>query len=260
MIGGGLPIGAVGGRREVMETLSPLGPVFHAGTLAGNPLATAAGLAALGELDARRLHRADRPGPGRLAVAAARRLRRRRLRRRSSRSSARCVGMYCGDVADAGRLRRRQAHRRGAPTRRSSTPCSPKAWPWRPAPTRRCSSGSATPTTCSSEIARRRRAGCPDGGRPRSYPATDVRQVLSWRFVMAIGAVAVAGDGARSSASVGSRSRRHRTIDGADGGDDPRRMDVDLARRGASRATGFAMSPTAPSAATLTLGVLERRT
>lgn len=50
VIGGGLPIGAVGGRREVMETLSPLGPVFHAGTLSGNPLATAAGLAALGEL------------------------------------------------------------------------------------------------------------------------------------------------------------------------------------------------------------------
>ena len=41
VIGGGLPIGAVGGRRDVMETLSPLGPVFHAGTLAGNPLATA---------------------------------------------------------------------------------------------------------------------------------------------------------------------------------------------------------------------------
>ena len=51
VIGGGLPIGSVGGRREIMETLSPLGPVFHAGTLAGNPLATAAGRAALGELD-----------------------------------------------------------------------------------------------------------------------------------------------------------------------------------------------------------------
>lgn len=47
VIGGGLPIGAVGGRQDVMETLSPLGPVFHAGTLAGNPLATAAGRAAL---------------------------------------------------------------------------------------------------------------------------------------------------------------------------------------------------------------------
>jgi glutamate-1-semialdehyde 2,1-aminomutase len=52
VIGGGLPIGAVGGRVEIMEHLSPLGPVFHAGTLAGNPIATAAGLAALNELDA----------------------------------------------------------------------------------------------------------------------------------------------------------------------------------------------------------------
>lgn len=52
VIGGGLPIGAVGGSAAVMNHLSPLGPVFHAGTLAGNPLATAAGLAALNELSA----------------------------------------------------------------------------------------------------------------------------------------------------------------------------------------------------------------
>lgn len=50
VIGGGLPIGAIGGSRAVMDNLSPLGKVFHAGTLAGNPLATAAGLAALNEL------------------------------------------------------------------------------------------------------------------------------------------------------------------------------------------------------------------
>jgi glutamate-1-semialdehyde 2,1-aminomutase len=50
VIGGGLPIGAVGGRRELMETLTPIGTVFHAGTLSGNPIATAAGLAALNEL------------------------------------------------------------------------------------------------------------------------------------------------------------------------------------------------------------------
>lgn len=50
IIGGGLPIGAVGGRRDIMENLTPLGSVFHAGTLAGNPLATAAGLATLQEL------------------------------------------------------------------------------------------------------------------------------------------------------------------------------------------------------------------
>ncbi len=50
VIGGGLPIGAIGGRADVMEHLSPVGPVFHSGTLSGNPLATAAGLAALDHL------------------------------------------------------------------------------------------------------------------------------------------------------------------------------------------------------------------
>jgi len=52
VIGGGLPIGAVGGRRDIMVNMSPLGAVFHAGTLAGNPIATAAGLAVLNELTA----------------------------------------------------------------------------------------------------------------------------------------------------------------------------------------------------------------
>lgn len=47
VIGGGLPVGAFGGRREIMEHLAPLGPVYQAGTLSGNPLATAAGLATL---------------------------------------------------------------------------------------------------------------------------------------------------------------------------------------------------------------------
>ncbi|MEJ7845753.1 MAG: glutamate-1-semialdehyde 2,1-aminomutase [Acidimicrobiales bacterium] len=47
VIGGGLPIGAYGGRADVMASVAPLGPVYQAGTLSGNPLATAAGLAAL---------------------------------------------------------------------------------------------------------------------------------------------------------------------------------------------------------------------
>jgi glutamate-1-semialdehyde 2,1-aminomutase len=51
IIGGGLPVGAFGGRAEVMEVLAPLGPVYQAGTLSGNPLATAAGLAVLDLLD-----------------------------------------------------------------------------------------------------------------------------------------------------------------------------------------------------------------
>jgi len=52
VIGGGLNVGAFGGRGDVMEFLAPLGPVYQAGTLSGNPLATAAGLAALDLLDA----------------------------------------------------------------------------------------------------------------------------------------------------------------------------------------------------------------
>jgi glutamate-1-semialdehyde 2,1-aminomutase len=51
VIGGGLPVGAFGGRAEIMDQLSPDGPVYQAGTLSGNPIAMAAGLAQLRELD-----------------------------------------------------------------------------------------------------------------------------------------------------------------------------------------------------------------
>lgn len=51
IIGGGLPVGAFGGRADIMDHLAPLGPVYQAGTLSGNPLAMAAGIAALQMLD-----------------------------------------------------------------------------------------------------------------------------------------------------------------------------------------------------------------
>jgi glutamate-1-semialdehyde 2,1-aminomutase len=57
IIGGGLPVGAFGGRRDVMDALSPEGPVYQAGTLSGNPLAVAAGIAALTELSKRGTYR-----------------------------------------------------------------------------------------------------------------------------------------------------------------------------------------------------------
>ena len=134
VIGGGLNIGAYGGRRDVMQQVAPLGPVYQAGTLSGNPLATAAGLAALDLLDAaayatltataERLAAGLRDGVRRRpgidgGRAAGRQPRRPLLRRRR-----------------AGRLRRP----RSAPTRRatprSSTPCSTAAWPSPRAPTR----------------------------------------------------------------------------------------------------------------------------
>jgi glutamate-1-semialdehyde 2,1-aminomutase len=52
VIGGGLPVGAYGGRAEIMRKVAPLGPVYQAGTLSGNPLAVAAGLAMLRHLKA----------------------------------------------------------------------------------------------------------------------------------------------------------------------------------------------------------------
>jgi len=54
VIGGGLPVGALGGRRDVMDFLAPEGPVYQAGTLSGNPLAMAAGLTQLRELEKKR--------------------------------------------------------------------------------------------------------------------------------------------------------------------------------------------------------------
>ena len=56
VIGGGLPVGAFGGRREIMELLAPLGPVYQAGTLSGNPVAMAAGLATLELISAPGFH------------------------------------------------------------------------------------------------------------------------------------------------------------------------------------------------------------
>ena len=51
VIGGGMPVGAFGGKREIMDYIAPVGPVYQAGTLSGNPVAMAAGLAALNQLD-----------------------------------------------------------------------------------------------------------------------------------------------------------------------------------------------------------------
>ena len=52
VIGGGMPVGAFGGRRAIMEKIAPLGPVYQAGTLSGNPVAVAAGLATLAQTEA----------------------------------------------------------------------------------------------------------------------------------------------------------------------------------------------------------------
>ncbi|HOK78116.1 MAG TPA: glutamate-1-semialdehyde 2,1-aminomutase [Verrucomicrobiota bacterium] len=62
IIGGGLPVGAFGGRREIMDCLAPEGPVYQAGTLSGNPLAMAAGIASLEMLDQTTYERLEQLG------------------------------------------------------------------------------------------------------------------------------------------------------------------------------------------------------
>jgi glutamate-1-semialdehyde 2,1-aminomutase len=52
VIGGGMPLGAFGGKRDIMDKIAPLGPVYQAGTLSGNPVAVAAGLATLRKVEA----------------------------------------------------------------------------------------------------------------------------------------------------------------------------------------------------------------
>ena len=68
IVGGGLPVGAYGGRRDVMSAVAPLGPAYQAGTLSGNPLAMAAGVATLDLLDAAAYARLEEAG-ARLAAA-----------------------------------------------------------------------------------------------------------------------------------------------------------------------------------------------
>ena len=57
VVGGGLPVGAFGGKREIMECIAPLGPVYQAGTLSGNPIAMAAGLTTLKLVQAANFHK-----------------------------------------------------------------------------------------------------------------------------------------------------------------------------------------------------------
>jgi len=71
VIGGGLPVGAYGGRRDLMELVAPVGPVYQAGTLSGNPLAMAAGLATLDLLDEAAYAELERLGAALEAALAA---------------------------------------------------------------------------------------------------------------------------------------------------------------------------------------------
>ena len=140
IVGGGLPAAAFGGRADVMERLAPAGDVYQAGTLSGNPLATAAGISVLRRLrDPQRLRaargegRPARGGPGAVRPRAARRRDGDALPRRPRRSAT-------------SRTRRRATP---SGTARSSATCSSAASTSRRRSSSACSSRSPTPTPTS---------------------------------------------------------------------------------------------------------------
>ncbi len=150
VIGGGLPVGAFGGSREMMSALAPLGPVYQAGTLSGNPLATAAGTTVLDHVtprDYEELTRRVEAFASDLEAAV-----------NASGLFARCptqgplMGLFLAR-ATVRRARRtsprpRRCARTGS-TGRSSTRCSSAASPWPRAPTRSSSSRWPTARTIS---------------------------------------------------------------------------------------------------------------
>jgi glutamate-1-semialdehyde 2,1-aminomutase len=72
IVGGGLPLGAFGGRRDIMQQIAPQGPVYQAGTLSGNPVAVAAGLATLAVVQTPEFHEALAKSTRRLTEGLAR--------------------------------------------------------------------------------------------------------------------------------------------------------------------------------------------
>ena len=155
VIGGGLPAAAYGGSRELMERVAPAGDVYQAGTLSGNPLAVAAGLATLRRLDAAAYERlgelTDRLAAGlRAAIESA------------GAADRACVVSRPGLVTPfmtrraPARLRRRPRPATSTPTAASAGRCSSAASTRRPRSSRPGSSRSPTPRRRSSGPARRR--------------------------------------------------------------------------------------------------------
>ena len=149
VIGGGLPVGAFGGRADVLSLLAPDGPVYQAGTLSGNPLATAAGLTVLDLLEpasyAALSARVARFGEALAGGADARHWTRRgRPMPRAVRSRPGCRWWDPSSASSScrpgpGRSATTTGPRRRRPpasTRGCSVRCSPAAWPWPRDPTR----------------------------------------------------------------------------------------------------------------------------
>ena len=169
VIGGGLPAAAFGGRRELMERIAPAGDVYQAGTLSGNPLAVAAGLATLRAARRGRLHAPRRARPSALADGPARGGRERRRAGPGGEHDRAADGLLLRRRPCATTPARRPATSR--PTAPGAGRCSPAACTRRRRSSRPGSPRWPTPTSRSiarvAAAARRLR-----GGRAREAPST----------------------------------------------------------------------------------------
>ena len=112
IVGGGLPVGAYGGRREIMELVAPLGPVYQAGTLSGNPLAMAAGIATLRLLAEPRVYAHLETLSGRLADGLAAAAREGGVPYTANRVGSMFTGFFCsGPVYDYATAKRADTRR-----------------------------------------------------------------------------------------------------------------------------------------------------
>ncbi|HEY3062919.1 MAG TPA: glutamate-1-semialdehyde 2,1-aminomutase [Chloroflexota bacterium] len=112
IVGGGLPVGAYGGRREIMELIAPLGPVYQAGTLSGNPLAMAAGIATLRLLSEPGVYQRLETLSARLADGLAAAARDAGVPYTANRVGSMLTGFFCpGPVYDYTTAKRADTHR-----------------------------------------------------------------------------------------------------------------------------------------------------
>ena len=114
IVGGGMPVGAYGGRREVMQQVAPLGPVYQAGTLSGNPLAMAAGIATLTQLAQPGFYESLEAKAGRLADGIRASIAEQKIPARLSRVGSMMTLFFTDETPhDYGSVRRADAKRYG---------------------------------------------------------------------------------------------------------------------------------------------------
>ena len=159
IVGGGMPVGAFGGRRDIMQHIAPLGPVYQAGTLSGNPVAMAAGLATLDGIGAPGFHTRLAALTDRLVTGIAGAARRSGVPLATNHVCG-MFGLFFTSAATVTALRRRRLHATSSGSSAFSTACSTPASISRHRRSKRASSRSPIPRPTSTRRLSRQNACC----------------------------------------------------------------------------------------------------